>query len=106
MPPQTELRIAAPRPAHHLALAGFVVQALVSLVAWFAVDDRPDMRAYSNSDFAEWFTVSLVSSALLAILGGVVLRRSRAVVAVAGGCVLAVTAACVMYVGYVGFNSA
>ncbi len=103
---QTDPLTRAPLTVGRVVPVAFVTQALVSLVVWFGVDDRPDMPALSNNDVERWFVVSLLSAALLATLGGVALRRLWVVAAVAGGCLLAVISACAVYVGYVVFNSA
>ena len=86
--------------------AAFVVQALVCLLTWFLVDERPDLPALSNNDFEKWLRASFLSAALLAVLGGVALRRWWAVAAVAAGCLIAVSSACAVFVAYIVLNSA
>lgn len=90
-----------------LASGGFAIQALVSLVVWFVVNDMSRGRGVVyNEDFGEWVGLSLASSVVLLVLVGLGLRRRLAVLAVAVGCGLAVTAGIAVLVGWVLLGSA
>jgi hypothetical protein len=87
--------------------AAFAAQASASLVAWFLVNDRSRGRGvFYNSDFREWATLSVLCTALLIALSGLVLRRWLATLAVSAGCLLAGISGIAVFVAWAVFNSA
>lgn len=90
-----------------LLLAAFAVQASVSLVAWFLVNDRSRGRGvWVTSDFTEWATLSAFCAALLVALAGLIRRRWLAASAVAAGCAVAGMLGLAVFVAWAVFNSA
>ena len=87
------------------ALVGLAVQAIGALVIWVIVDDRTG-RAWSNGDFEEWLKISIVVTAMLAVLGGGLTRRGTTGVAVLIGCLMATGIGCAVLVSYAVMNSA
>ncbi|MBD3924858.1 hypothetical protein IEZ26_09535 [Nocardioides cavernae] len=103
---QTEGRAPVWPPASRLVPTAFVVQASVSLVAWFLVDDRSRGGAWSSTDFEEWALLSVLGAALLVMLFSLVRRRWSAAAAVAAGCSLAIISGCAVFAAYAVLNSA
>ena len=90
-----------------LVPAAFAVQAAVSLVAWFLVNDRSRGRGvWVTSDFEQWATVSAMCAAMLVVFSALVLRSWLAASAVAAGYLLAGMLGLTGFVGWAVFNSA
>lgn len=88
-----------------LGLVGFVVQAVGASIIWVVADGGAG-RGWSNRDFQDWATFSIVLAVLLTTLGGVLDRRWRTALTVAMSSLLATALGCAGFVGYAVVNSA
>lgn len=67
--PAERQTVASPRWAsvRRLALAAFAGQTLASLLLWLLVNDESRQGAWSNTDFGQWLSLSLLCMALARI---------------------------------------